>query len=95
VVLAILGVPHDTIVSDYLATNQYSAALTESRINSVRSLLYDPELLRPLIEARREYLEASFEAADTEYGSFDKYVSKGLGINKATLAKIRANLLSG
>jgi protein-tyrosine phosphatase len=92
--LTILGVPRDRVFQDYLATNTYTAAQNESRIKSVGSLLYDPELLRPLIEARREYLQASFDAADEQYGSFDKYLSKGLGVDKATLAKIRANLLT-
>src|SRR6185436_11756577 len=88
--LTILGVPRDTVFQDYLATNKYTAAQNEARIKSVGALLYDPELLRPLIEARREYLQASFDAADEQYGSFNKYVSKGLGVDKATLAKIRA-----
>ena len=94
VVLTILGVPRDTVFEDYLATNTYTAAQNESRIKSVGALLYDPELLRPLIEARREYLQASFDAAVDEYGSFAKYISKGLGVDKATQAKIRANLLA-
>jgi protein-tyrosine phosphatase len=89
-----LGVPRETIFEDYLATNVYTAATTESRIKSVGALLYDPELLRPLIEARREYLQSSFDAVEDEYGSFDKYLTKGLGIDKATQAKIRANLLA-
>jgi protein-tyrosine phosphatase len=95
VVLSILGVPRETIFEDYLATNLYTAATTESRIKSVGALLYDPELLRPLLEARREYLQASFDAVEDEYGSFDKYLTKGLGIDKAAQAKIRANLLAG
>jgi protein-tyrosine phosphatase len=94
VLLTILGVPRETVFADYLATNEYGKAQNDARIKSVSSLLYDPELLRPLLEARREYLQSSFDAVDDQYGSFDKYVSKGLGVNKATLAKIRANLLT-
>ena len=54
----------------------------------------DPELLRPLLEARRPYLQASFNAVYEKYGSVDRYVTKGLGIAKATIRKLRHNLLA-
>ena len=48
--------------------------------------------VRPLLEVRREYLDAAFAAIDEAYGSFDAYLRDGLGLDARTLAKLRAAL---
>jgi protein-tyrosine phosphatase len=53
----------------------------------------DPDDARPLFEARREYLQAAFDTIDDRYGSTDTYFEQGLGIDAATLTRLRANLL--
>ena len=45
------------------------------------------------MEVRPEYLEAALTAIDERYGSFHKYLSEGLSIDKATLERLKASLL--
>ena len=41
----------------------------------------------------RPYLESMFQAIDKEFGSFDEYRRKALGISDADLAALKAKLL--
>jgi protein-tyrosine phosphatase len=94
--LMALGVPRATIMQDYLKTNAFTAEHTESRLRLIRwvSLFRaDPDAIRPLFEARPEYLQAAFDTIDAKYGSTEAYLSEGLGIDAQTQARLRANLL--
>jgi protein-tyrosine phosphatase len=94
--LMAVGVPRETIMEDYLKTNAYTAEHTESRLRLIRwvSLFRaDADTIRPLFEARPEYLQAAFDTIDAKYGSTEVYLRDGLGIDSATLGRLRANLL--
>jgi protein-tyrosine phosphatase len=94
VILTALGVPKDTVIEDYLLTNELTAEQIESRIESAAALMDDSELIRPLLEARTEYLEASFTEMRQKYGTFANYLRKGLGVSKADLEALKQNLLT-
>jgi protein-tyrosine phosphatase len=94
IILSALGVPKKTVVEDYLLTNEYTKEKNASTLESVESLMADPSLLLPVLEVRPEYIAASFDAVKKEYGTFDNYLRKGLGISKAELAELRKNLLT-
>jgi protein-tyrosine phosphatase len=92
-ILTLLGVPRETVMSDFLLTNHYTAAATERRLRMIR--LYslfraDTEALRPLFGVEREYLEAAFEAIEKAHGDFESYRRTVLGISDAELAAFRA-----
>jgi protein-tyrosine phosphatase len=90
------GVPRDTVMQDYLLTNGFSAEHTESTLRILRLVSFfrtAPEDVRPLFEARREYLQTAFDTIDEKYGSTDAYLRQGLGADDALLARVRANLL--
>lgn len=96
IVLMALGVPEETVFADYLLTNHYTARQTDRMLFGVRLLSMfrtDPEDVRPLFEARPEYLQAAMDAIEDRHGSFDAYLQDGLGISDATLAALRAALL--
>jgi protein-tyrosine phosphatase len=96
ITLLALGVPRETVMRDYLLTNGYSAEHTDRTLRIIRlfSLLRaDPDELRPLFEARPEYLQTAFDTIDEKYGSVDVYLREGLGIDDALRAQLRANLL--
>lgn len=44
--------------------------------------------------AKAEFLDAAFDEADKEYGSFDGFLHNGLGVDQATVDRLRADLLS-
>ena len=94
--LLALGVPRETVMRDYLLTNDFSAEHTESTLRILRFVSFfrtDPESVRPLFEARREYLQTAFDTIDEKYGSTGAYLRHGLGANDALLARLRENLL--
>jgi len=96
VLLRTLGVPEETVFEDYLATNRYTAHQTERTLQMIRfaSLFRaDPERVRPIFEARREYLQAAFDAIRAEYGSFDAYLEQALGVDAEERKALQEQLL--
>ncbi len=94
-VLRAVGVPEDTVFEDYLLTNHYRARHTRiiSRLIPVYSLWRsDPEDLLPLLEAREEYLRASFDEIEKGWGSVDGYLRDALGVTQDMRAALRRNL---
>jgi protein-tyrosine phosphatase len=94
VILSALGVPKKIVVEDYLLTNEFTKEKNASTLKSVESLMADPSLLLPVLEVRPEYIAASFATVKKQYGTFDNYLRKGLGISKAEFAKLKQNLLT-
>jgi protein-tyrosine phosphatase len=94
--LLAVGVPRETVMQDYLLTNDFSAEHTEHMLRILRVASFfrtDPEDARPLFEARREYLQAAFDTIDAKFGDTDTYLRQALGIDDALRARLRANLL--
>ena len=91
-VLLALGVDEEEVVAQYLLSNRAADAIAAStgggaKVDGWRGLL------SPLLEVRREYVEASFEAVRVEYGDFDTYLRKGLEFSDPQRARLQANLL--
>jgi protein-tyrosine phosphatase len=95
-ILLALGVPEETVFSDFLLTNVYTAAKIERTLTILRvaSLFRrDPEAVRPLLEVRREYLQAAFDAIHERWGSFDAYLRDGLGVDDGERRALQERLL--
>jgi protein-tyrosine phosphatase len=93
VILTLLGVPRETVVSDFLLTNHYTESATERRLWMIRlfSLFRaDTDALQPLFGVEPEYLQAAFDAIEKQHGDFDTYRRAALGIDDAELAAFRA-----
>lgn len=93
-VLSALGVDREVVVEDYLRTNELNAMSNAHVLSVLSERVGDPGALVPLLEARREYLEAAFAEAERAYGGIDGYLREGLGLDEATLAALRTNLLT-
>jgi protein-tyrosine phosphatase len=95
VVLGLLGVDRDTIMADYLATNDYSRATNEAIMDAMRSRgrVADPEVVLPVFEARPEYLVAACDEMDRRYGGVAGYTRDGLGIPDEVVDALRERLL--
>jgi protein-tyrosine phosphatase len=94
IVLSALGVERDQVIADYLLTEELNAASNEFLLTVLAKRMIDPLAAVPLLEARREYIEAAFAEADALFGGMDGYLRQGLGLDEATLAGLRSNLLS-
>ena len=102
-VLAALDVPRDVILADYVLTNEavdLRAQVMQRRAAggglaaSAEPLLALPQdALAAVLEARPEYLQASFEAIESRYGSVHAYLSHELRIPADRLARLREALL--
>jgi len=96
-VLFALGVPEESVFEDYLLTNYYQQNFVRFVLRWVPLYSFfrtDPEDLRPLLEARREYLQASIDAMVETYGSIDAYLQRGLGLTPERRANLADLLLA-
>lgn len=87
------GAHPDDITEDYLAVNTVNAELIEAEAEklSVGMSTQERETLMSFLEARPEYLTAFFDEAKATFGSFDTYLSEGIGLTYAgrnTLAEL-------
>jgi protein-tyrosine phosphatase len=92
-VLSALGVDRAAVTEDYLLTNDLNADSIAYVLASLADRVDDPGLLMPLLQARREYLDEAYAAAQRRYGSIEGYLTGGLGLEPAILDQLRANLL--
>jgi protein-tyrosine phosphatase len=102
-VLTALGVSWEDVVHDYCLTNELidleraffthpggSVGLDDPQGNFAK---LPPQVRAPLLRANPAYLEAAFEAIESEHGSFAAYRRAILGISDEQLEVIRAHLL--
>lgn len=97
VLLTLLGVPRETVIADYLASNEYLAAKNEAiyaRAGQRPGGLTRAQL-EPVMTVRRAYIEAAFSEVEARYGSFDNYRRVGLGIDDDELRALQARFLAG
>src|SRR5262249_51547427 len=98
--LTLLGVPRETVVQDYLLSTKILLApenieQTTADLQRILGLAQRPDeaYVRERMTAKRETLEAAFDAIEREYGSFDGYAGKGLKLSDAEIGEIREKLL--
>ena len=91
VVLLTVGVPRDQVIEQYLLSNRAADEIIDR--NRDRGGNFWHEALEPLIGVREAYIHASFDAVSNDWGSFDAYLEKGLGVTDAERDAIRDNLL--
>ena len=85
--LTALGVPLETVVADYLATNRIwrrEHALPPDTPDAVRDTL---------LTAHRPLLEGALAQAVRNYGSSERLIEDGLGLDPARLRTLRGTML--
>ena len=93
-IFTVLGVPRDQIVQEYLLTNQQLLPRFKKSFEAFERAGGDPEVLRPVLGVDQAYLQNSFDTADKEFGSMDRYLSEGLGMNPERQQQFRARFLT-
>ncbi len=95
-VQAVLGVETETIMEDYLFTNECLKDEIAGMMETLKKITKGMSLAnsgRALVEARREYLEAAFDEIDKQYGSMDAFLKEGLGLGEDEIEGFRAKCL--
>ncbi|MFF5929645.1 tyrosine-protein phosphatase [Streptomyces hydrogenans] len=93
--LRLVGVPERSATEDYLASNALRAAHDARVREGLRQsgMMRNPELIVPLQEVRREYLDAALDEVRAGYGGLYRYVTAGLGLDLRTVAGLRERLV--
>jgi protein-tyrosine phosphatase len=92
-ILSALDVEREVIIADYLRTNELNATNVERTLAGFRVRVPDVAVLRPLFDARRDYLEGAFDEVDSGWGGVEAYLQDGLGLDETTLTSLRTLLL--
>jgi len=89
-VLMALGVSEDEVMRDYLLTNE---RLEPASIQGKWAL--PPHAARVLFGVQREFLEASFDEIDRNWGGIEGYLRDGIGLREQERARLRRLYLRG
>lgn len=94
-ILSVLGVPRETILEDYLLTNEhadFSRMLERSSAGFERYAAMGEAVMKPLFAADADYLAEMYDSLDRDHGGLDTYLA-AIGVDSAARATLRELLL--
>lgn len=97
ILLAALNVDRETIMEDYLLTNEVNEAKAEmfyQRMIMAGKSEAEAEAVKNAFLAKASYLEAAFSVIDEQYSDMENYLKEGLGISEEIVSTFRENVLS-
>lgn len=93
-VLYTLGVPKETILADYSATDYYRSAENERMMHTwVVSMHIQEPVARVMLSAKPEYIETAFDAIVKQYGSVENFLKGPLGLDDEKIRLLREKFL--
>ena len=87
--LTLLDLPKETVMKDYLRSNDYILPLYKEVIDGYVAGGGEPSIPQAIFGVKEEYLEASFDEMQTKYGTIENYFSEALGIDATMQKKLR------
>lgn len=103
ILLGGLGVPWDTVREDYLLSNEYRRTEVDKRLEQLRALAARKQRVTPnkvdmtnfnaFYVLQGNYIDATRDEIRKGYGSIDGYLTRGLGLTKQEIQKLRDRLL--
>ena len=91
VLQSIAGVDNATIMSNYLATNDYTAARVAKTLAMMPPSM--AAVYAPLLGVEASYLQAGLDQVTAQYGSMDNYLKQGLGLSQETIYVLRGKMV--
>ena len=92
-VLSALGVPHETILADYLLTSRADFAFLMSQTRGRRFTELPAEAAAMLFAADPDYLATMFDSVERRSGSLSTYLETELGVGPAERTLLRERLV--
>lgn len=101
-ILHALGVPRQTVVEDYLLTNDamdyegYVLPLLVPRFEphlKDSGAVPDREAIMALAGVRPEYLEAAYQTIESDFADVERYIEDAVGLSPERRERLRARLL--
>ena len=89
ILLTALGVPRETVVSDYGMSEKL---LPPPSIKAGALSQLPPDAQRELMRSDPVFIQAALDSIDHEYGSVGGYLKNGLGLNSAQIDAMRSRL---
>jgi len=80
--LTLLGVDKETVMKDFLKSNEYILPLYQKDIDEFVAAGGEKEIPLAIFGVKAEYLEASFDEVTKNYGTLENYFADGLGIDE-------------
>lgn len=94
--LAVLGVPEDTIIADYTLSNhdfRHFHAYAERALEPVKWMHVTADDLHPLLVADAETMRAVFAHIRARYGSVEAYLEQCAGVDAEVITALRTLFL--
>ncbi|MGL4450721.1 MAG: tyrosine-protein phosphatase [Sarcina sp.] len=93
--LLILGVDEDTIINDYMKSNDYRKEANENIISLYADKLPKEaiQIFREILGVEKDFIEASLNAMKEKYGNYENYFLKEYGLTKEEMERIKDNYL--
>ena len=91
-----LGVPYETILADYTATDYYRQSEGAKSSAAIAQLMkIDDKTARKSsgTGAKKEYLDATFAAINKQYGSVDNFLRQEIGLTDTELSTLKSKYL--
>lgn len=89
-----LGVPYETIMEDYEASNYYRAVENEKMAKQmVQYMKINENVAKDVVTVKKEYLDATFTAIKKQYGSIDNYLKTQIGLTDKDIKELKARFL--
>ncbi len=96
-ILHALGVAEETVLEDYMLTNEYLDIESEITARFIAHFgpreRPDPEFVRALSGVRPEYLRAAYETMENEYRSVEHYLERAIGLDAAARELLRSRFV--
>lgn len=97
-ILAALGVREEAIVEDYVLTQRHIRAEEEAEktariLGRNRLGPVNVSVLRPVFEARRDYIVATLRVLNAKFGGIETYVTQSLGLPSEASRRLRERFL--
>jgi protein-tyrosine phosphatase len=92
--LYVLGVPYDTIVKDYEATNYYRKnENAKSTVQWAKYMHIDDDVAKSMMAAKKAYLDLTFDTIRKQYGTVDNYLKTQVGLDDEKIALLKKKFL--
>jgi protein-tyrosine phosphatase len=96
--LTALDVPRDTVMQDFLASND---AVDVERMSTMLARVFsaqsgtpvDARAVRPMLTVEPIYLETAFATIEDRYGTVDRYLAEALGLDAQKRLRLTQLLL--
>lgn len=95
-ILHALGVPEQTVLDDYLLTNElldFEGYVLPRLVRWEPQGVPDRDTVMALAGVRPEYLRGAFEAIEAEFEGVEHYIERAVGLDAAARERLRSRLL--